>query len=309
MQASGSLRSGRGKPAQVGGAVSCELGIYQEDPDAGTAERSEGATGAEASRSGESGGRRGAGEVTGVAARTTGLNRGGIAGAADPAWGAGGQESSGADVATDGITTQKKSFHATERDSEANRQQRKEFLAQIATIPPEKLKFLDESGVTTQMTRLWGRAPKGQRIDEATPQGHWKVLTTLGTMSLRGIEAAMTIESPTDGEVFTAYLEQVLCPQLQPGDVVIMDNLSAHKVAGIRELIEARGAQLLYLPPYSPDLNPIEQAWSKFKQFLRSAKARTVEALEQAITEALKTITADNATAWFRHCGYGIQQP
>jgi len=116
------------------------------------------------------------------------------------------------------------------------------------------------------MTRLWGRAPKGERIAEATPQGHWKVLTTLGALSLRGIQAVMTIESPTDGEVFTAYVEQVLCPQLQAGDVVILDNLSAHKVTGIRELIEACGARLLYLPPYSPDLNPIEQAWSKFKQ-------------------------------------------
>jgi transposase len=158
------------------------------------------------------------------------------------------------------------------------------------------------------MTRLWGRAPRGERIDEATPQGHWKVLTTLGGLSLQGIEAAMTIESPTDGEVFTAYVEQVLGPKLQSGDVVVLDNLSAHKVAGIRELIEGCGAHLLYLPPYSPDLNPIEQAWSKFKRFLRAAKARTAEALEQAITEALKTITADNATAWFRHCGYGIQQ-
>jgi transposase len=169
--------------------------------------------------------------------------------------------------------------------------------------------FLDESGVTTQMTRLWGRAPKGERIAEATPQGHWKVLTTLGAMSRRGIEAAMTIESATDGDVFTAYVEQVLGPKLKPGYVVVLDNLSAHKVKGIRELVEARGAQLLYLPPYSPDFNPIEQAWSKFKQYLRTAKARTGEALEKAVTEALKTITADNAAAWFRHCGYGIQKP
>jgi transposase len=168
--------------------------------------------------------------------------------------------------------------------------------------------FLDESGVTTQMTRLWGRAPRGERIAEATPQGHWQVLTLLGTMSLRGIVAAMTIESATDGDIFLAYLEQVLCPKLKPGDVVVMDNLSAHKVAGVRELIAATGAELLYLPPYSPDFNPIEQAWSKLKQCLRTAKARTAEALQQAITEALAAITADNAAAWFQHCGYGIQQ-
>jgi len=165
------------------------------------------------------------------------------------------------------------------------------------------LKFLDESGVTTQMTRLWGRAAPGERVTEATPDGRWQVLTTLGTISLRGIEAAMTVPAATDGDVFRAYVEQVLCATLQPGDVVVMDNLSAHKVAGIQELIEARGAHVIYLPPYSPDLNRIEQAWSKFKQFLRAVKARTAEALDQAITEALKSITAENAQAWFRHCG------
>lgn len=158
------------------------------------------------------------------------------------------------------------------------------------------------------MTRAWGRALKGQRIHEATPQGRWKVLTTLGAMSLRGMEAVMTVESATDGEIFLTYLEQVLCPKLTHGAVVIMDNLSAHKVAGIRELIEGHGARLLYLPPYSPDLNPIEKAWFKFKQSLRSAKARTQQALDLAITEALKTISTDNAVAWFRHCGYGIHQ-
>lgn len=154
------------------------------------------------------------------------------------------------------------------------------------------------------MTRLWGRAARGERIHEATPDGRWQVLTTLGTMSLGGMEAVMTVASATDGDVFSAYVEQVLCPTLQPSDVVVMDNLSSHKVAGIRELIEACGAKLCYLPPYSPDLNPIEKAWSKFKQFLRSAKARTSQALDQAITQALKTITAENAAAWFRSCGY-----
>jgi transposase len=103
-------------------------------------------------------------------------------------------------------------------------------------------------------------------------------------------------------------VQQVLSPKLQADDVVVLDNLSAHKVSGIRELIEARGAQLLYLPPYSPDLNPIELAWSKFKQYLRTAKSRTTEALDRAVTEALQTISPDNAAAWFRHCGYGIQK-
>jgi transposase len=113
--------------------------------------------------------------------------------------------------------------------------------------------------------------------------------------------------SPTDGDVFLAYREQVLCPRLRPGQVVIMDNLAARRVAGVRQLIEAIGARLLNLPPYSPDFNPIEQAWSKIKQLLRSAKARTVEALEQAIAEALAAITPENAFAWFFHCKYGLQ--
>jgi len=168
--------------------------------------------------------------------------------------------------------------------------------------------FLDESGVTTQMTRLWGRAARGQRIPEATPQGHWKVLTILGALSLSGVVAAMTVESATDGDVFRAYLEQVLCPKLKPGDWVVLDNLSAHKVAGVRALIENAGAKLLYLPPYSPDFNPIEKAWAKLKQLLRAAKARTTEVLDEAVAEVLKAITADNAAAWFRHCGYGLQQ-
>ena len=166
--------------------------------------------------------------------------------------------------------------------------------------------FLDESGVTTQMTRLRGRAPRGTRVAEATPQGHWQVLTTLGALALRGIVGAMTVESATDGDIFLAYLEHVLCPQLHPGDVVVMDNLSAHKVCGVRELLTAGGAELLYLPPYSPDFNPIEQCWSKIKLILRTLKARTAEALEQAVAQALAAITPDNARAWFAHCGYGI---
>lgn len=131
-------------------------------------------------------------------------------------------------------------------------------------------------------------------------------MTLLGAMSVDGLVATMTVEAPTDGEVFLAYLEQVLCPRLKPGDVVVMDNLSSHKVAGVRELIEAAGADMLYLPPYSPDFNPIEQCWSKLKQALRSAKARSVHALQQAVAEAIPTISPNNAQAWFRHCGYYI---
>jgi transposase len=166
--------------------------------------------------------------------------------------------------------------------------------------PPERLIFLDESGVTTSMTRLRARCMGGRRIQEATPGGHWKIMTILGAMSLDGLIATMTIEEATDADIFLAYVEQVLCPALKSGDVVVMDNLSSHKVAGVRERIESVGAELLYLPPYSPDLNPIEKAWAKLKQLLRSAKARTKKALEQAITDALKRISSENAKAWFR---------
>jgi transposase len=150
------------------------------------------------------------------------------------------------------------------------------------------------------MTRLYGRAPAGRRVHEATPQSHWKVVTLIGALRLSGMVAPMTVEAATDGEVFLAYVEYFLCPALGPEDVVVMDNLSAHKVEGVRTLIEKAGAKPLYLPPYSPDLNPIEKAWSKIKQILRAIKARSTETLDQAITEALLLITADNARAWFR---------
>jgi transposase len=156
------------------------------------------------------------------------------------------------------------------------------------------------------MTRLYARAPGGARVHECAPEGDWKILTILGSMSTRGIIAAMTVEAATDREIFLTYLDEVLCPQLQPGDVVVMDNLSWHKVDGVRQRIQARQAELLYLPPYSPDLNPIEKAWSKLKQMLRQAKARTAEALDQAIAAAIPEISPANVQAWFRLCFHGI---
>jgi transposase len=167
--------------------------------------------------------------------------------------------------------------------------------------------FLDESGVTVGMTRRFARCVGGRRVREGTPESHWKVVTILAAMSLRGMIAPMTIEAATDTDIFLAYLDHVLCPVLRPGDVVVMDNLSSHKVEGVRSRIQAVGADVLYLPPYSPDLNPIEKAWSKLKQILRSAKARTAEALYQAIRNAIPEITPDNATAWFRTCLNWVQ--
>lgn len=168
--------------------------------------------------------------------------------------------------------------------------------------------FIDESGVTTEMTRRYGWAPRPERVSEAVPAGHWRTLTVLAALTTGGVLASMSIESPTDGDVFLAFVEQVLAPRLEPGHVVILDNLAAHKVPGIRPFIENRGAQLLYLPPYSPDFNPIEQAWSKLKQLLRGVKARVLDQLEPAIAQAIAAITPQNAQAFFRHCGYGIQQ-
>jgi transposase len=195
---------------------------------------------------------------------------------------------------------QKKSLHATERDTEDNRQKRKVHLQAIGSIPPEDLIYVDESGVSTQMTRLYARARKGQRIRDRVPGGHWKILTILGAMDHNGMLATMTVESATDGDVFLAFLDQVLCPKLRAGHVVVMDNLSAHKVDGVRERIETCGASLLYLPPYSPDLNPIEKAWSKLKARLRALAARAMPQLEHATAQALQTITPQNAKAWLR---------
>jgi transposase len=175
-------------------------------------------------------------------------------------------------------------------------------------LDPDCLVLLDESGVTTEMTRRYGWAPRPDRVSEAVPAGHWRTLTVLAALTTTGVLASMTIESPTDGDVFLALVEQVLAPKLQPGHVVILDNLAAHKIPGVRQRIEDCSAQLLYLPPYSPDFNPIEQAWSKLKQLLRGVKARALEQLEPAIAHSLTAVTAQNAQAFFRHCGYGIQQ-
>lgn len=158
------------------------------------------------------------------------------------------------------------------------------------------------------MTRLYARCAGGARIHETTPDGRWKILTILGAISTRGMIATMTVEAATDREIFLADWDEVLCPRLRPGDVVVMDNLSSHKVQGVRQRIEATGAQLLYLPPYSPDLNPIEKAWAKLKQRLRAAKARTKDARDRAITELLPLLTAEDTKACFRLPFHALQQ-
>ena len=177
----------------------------------------------------------------------------------------------------------------------------------IGGIAPERLVFLDECGVLTNMARLWRRSPRGSRAYGTAPCGHWRRLTILGALGIGGIVAAMSVEAATSGAVFLAYLEGVLLPELRrtkPDAVLVLDNLRAHKTVAVRGLLDRSGFPYRYLPSYSPDLNPIEPAWAKLKAELRRAAARTAEALHQAIGPALRAITAQDASGFFRHAGY-----
>ena len=164
--------------------------------------------------------------------------------------------------------------------------------------------FIDETSVKTNMTRLRGRSPRGRRLVAAVPHGHWKTSTFVAGLRCDGLTAPLVIDGAMNGETFLAYVEQILAPTLSPGDVVIMDNLPSHKVAGVREVIEARGATLLYLPAYSPDLNPIEQAFAKLKALLRAAAARTVDALWKAIGNALQRFEQGECANYLVNSGY-----
>lgn len=166
--------------------------------------------------------------------------------------------------------------------------------------------FLDESGAKTNLTRLCGRAPKGQRAHGSTPHGHWQTTTMMASLRLDGRTACMTLDGATDTESFRAYVEVVLVPTLRPGDLVVMDNLSPHKSDPTLALITAAGSQVLFLPAYSPDLNPIEKMWSKIKALLRTAEARTPADLIRAIGQALSQVTAQDALGWFVSCGYSF---
>ena len=168
----------------------------------------------------------------------------------------------------------------------------------------EKLVFIDETWTSTSMTRRYGRAPRGQRCLDSAPHGHWETTTFVGALRRRQLTAPMVTDGPMDGEMFLAYVRQFLCPTLQPGDTVILDNLSSHKVVGVEEAITASGARVLYLPPYSPDLNPIEKFFSKLKARLRQAAARDIDALWKEIGELLNTVSASECTNYFASCGY-----
>ena len=173
-------------------------------------------------------------------------------------------------------------------------------------LDPERLIFIDESGLSTKMARLRGWAPKGERCRAAIPHGHWKTITFVGGLTLAGFVAPMLLDGPMDGESFLAWVEQMLAPTLRPGDIVVMDNLAAHKVVGVRQAIEACGAELHYLPPYSPDLNPIENAFAKLKAHVRKSAARTIDALERAAANALRQFKPDQCANFFAHAGYRL---
>lgn len=170
----------------------------------------------------------------------------------------------------------------------------------------ERLRFLDEAGATTILTRLYARAIGGSRTSEAVPRNYGASTSMISTIGCRGVEATMTIEGSVDTLVFNAYCEQVLRPSLQLGEVIVLNNLGVHRASRIEEIAKACGATVLWLPPYSPDFSPIELMWSKVKAYLKKVKARTQPELEKAIAAALKTITASDCLNWFRHCGYEV---
>ncbi len=183
-------------------------------------------------------------------------------------------------------------------------ERRRRWRAEQPGLDPGRLVFVDETWASTDMARRYGRAPVGERLVCAVPHGHWKTTTFVAALRADGLTAPMVIDGAMTGDLFVAYVGQVLAPSLRPGDVVVMDNLSCHKRARVRELIEAAGASLRYLPPYSPDLNPIEQAFAKLKALLRQAGKRTVDELWDFLGRVLDAFGAAECRNYLRHCGY-----
>ena len=203
-----------------------------------------------------------------------------------------------------GSIAKKKTLIAAEQDRPDVAQRRTEWCNAQPTIDPNRFVFLDETWAKTNMTRRYGRSPLGTRLIEKTPCGRWQTTTFLGAMRATGFVAPLTVEGAINGSVFRAWVEQHLVPTLNPGDIVVMDNLSSHKVAGIRAAIEAAGAEVWYLPPYSPDLNPIEMAFSKLKKLLRDGAERTNEKLTRLCGKILDFFTEAECRGYFKHCGY-----
>ena len=185
--------------------------------------------------------------------------------------------------------------------------QRFMFALAMGFVDPGQLVFLDESAAKTNMTRLYGRSLGGSRCVDHTNHGHWKTLTMLSAIRRDQViqDATVTVEGAVDGDAFLRYVEQCLAPSLKEGDIVVMDNLKAHKVQGVVEAIEAVGASVWYLPPYSPDLNPIEKLWSKVKAWLRRVQPSGIDKLSDAIADALRNVSAEECQNYFASCGYG----
>jgi transposase len=184
------------------------------------------------------------------------------------------------------------------------KRKRQSWSRKTRNVDVSRFVFIDESGAKTNMTRLRGRCKGGERLLDSAPHGHWSTTTMIAALRLEGTAAPMVIEGATDAAVFRAYVKHVLVPTLRKGDIVVLDNLSSHKVNEIAEMIEAAGAQLWFLPPYSPDFNPIEKMWSKVKETLRTIKARCTEELYQAVRQGLEKVTPKDAANWFESCGY-----
>jgi transposase len=203
------------------------------------------------------------------------------------------------------LDAKKKTLGATERDEAA----RAGYQEQIKQLDANQIVVVDECGSNIALTPLYARAPKGKRAYGSVPRNRGKNMTLIAALSRQGVMASMILDGAANGVAFEIYVEQILAASLTAGQIVVMDNLSIHKGAKVRSAIEARGCQLLFLPSYSPDLSPIEEAFSKLKSALRRAAARTREALEEAICQALILITAQDARGWFAHCGYLPAEP
>jgi transposase len=204
------------------------------------------------------------------------------------------------------LSFKKKTFNASEQKRPDVEEAREVWKEEKATEDAAKFVFLDESSINTGFSRLYGRAPVGERLFDYAPDCRWKTLTVLSSLRLDGTTEALVFEGALNGEMFKGYIEECLAPSLKEGDIVIMDNLSSHKVEGLEKIVEEKGARIVYLPPYSPDLNPVENMWSKIKNQLRKQKERCKEILIEAVGTALRTITAQDAQGWFGHCGYCV---
>lgn len=191
---------------------------------------------------------------------------------------------------------------ASERDPKA----RKSFRRQVAPEDVKKFIFIDEMGSNLGFTRLYGRAAPGQRVVEDVPSKKGENVSTIGAIGLDGVRAALSLPGAIDGETMAFFVTEMLAPKLKPGEVVFMDNCSIHKVEEVTEAIEAVGARVIFLPTYSPDLNPIENCWSKVKSILRSLKPRSAEELFKALEKAFAAITTQDILGWFKHCGYAV---